>query len=56
MSIMLSNYIETNHLTPVVPSWFRMERYDYCDRMDKSAVSPKRSIFSSRSSKKSIKK
>lgn len=56
MSIMLSNYIETNHLAPVVPSWFRMERYDYCDRIDKSALSSKRSIFSSRNSKKSIKK
>lgn len=56
MSIMLSNYHETNNYTPVVPSWFRMERYDYCEPINKSAVSSKRSIFSFLTDKKSIKK
>ena len=56
MSIMLSNYIETNYFTPVVPSWFRQERYDYCDKIDKKALFSKRSSHSSHSDKKNIKK
>lgn len=56
MSIMLSNYIDTNRYAPVVPSWYRMERYDYCDRVNKREISTKRSAFSFLTGKKNIKK
>jgi len=56
MSIMLSNYIESNHLSPVVPSWFRTERYDYCEPIRKSAASSKRNRFSAIADKKQGKK
>jgi len=56
MSIMLGNYIDTNHLKPVVPSWFRMERYAYCEPISKNAASSKRIRSASLSDKKQIRK
>lgn len=56
MSIMLSNYIASDNIKPVTPSWFRMERYDYCEPINKSAGHTKNSIFSFFTDKKQIKK
>lgn len=55
MSIMLNEYVSVRNLRPVVPSWFRQERYDYCDRTPISAGSSIRSIFTRRSGKKNNK-
>ena len=54
MSIMLNDYVAAKDLKPVVPSWFRQERYHYCEHMNGSA-SAKRSIFARRSGKKQSK-
>ena len=56
MSIMLNNYIDTDRLAPVVPAWFRAERYDYCERINKRGTSSKRNIFSFITDRKNIKK
>ncbi len=52
MSIMLNDYVNVKDLKPVVPSWYRQERYDYCERNEVSGNSSKRSIFSRRAGKK----
>ena len=52
MSIMLNDYVPVKDLKPVVPSWFRQERYDYCEHVAANTVSTKRSIFARRSGKK----
>lgn len=52
MSIPLNEYIKVRDLKPVVPSWFRAERYDYCERFESSVVSSKRSLFARLTGKK----
>ena len=55
MSIMLNDHVTAKDLKPVVPSWFREERYDYCERMESSTSSSKRSIFARFAGKKRTK-
>ena len=55
MSIMLNDHVTVKDLKPIVPSWFRQERYDYCERTGSSSSSSKRSIFSRRAGKKQSK-
>ncbi len=55
MSIMLNDYVTVKDLKPVVPSWFRQERYDYCERAAAGSNTAKRSIFSRRSGRKQSK-
>ncbi len=55
MSIMLNDYVPVKDMKPVVPSWFRQERYDYCDRTEGGSNSAKRGIFARRSGRKQSK-
>lgn len=52
MSIMLNDHVNVKDLKPIVPSWFRQERYDYCERFTSVSGSSKRGIFARRSGKK----
>ena len=52
MSIMVNGYMEVKDYRPIVPSWYKQERYDYCDRLAAGAGSAKRSIFARRADKK----
>ncbi len=52
MSIMMNECMGAKNFRPVVPSWYKQERYDYCERFEASSGSAKRSIFARRAGKK----
>lgn len=52
MSIMMNGCMGVKDYRPVVPSWYKQERYDYCERFAANAGSAKRSIFTRRADKK----
>ena len=55
MSIVLNGYVAVKDVNPGAPSWFRQERYDYCEQFDAHANSSKRTIFGRRTGKKNHK-
>ena len=52
MSIMMNGCMGVQNLRPVVPSWYKQERYDYCERAAAASGSAKRSFMSRRADKK----
>lgn len=49
---MMNGCMGVKDYRPVVPSWYKQERYDYCERFAPGAGSAKGSIFSRRAAKK----
>ena len=52
MSMMMNGCMGAKNYRPVVPSWYKQERYDYCERFEAGTGSAKRSIFGRRADKK----
>ena len=52
MSILVNDYLYTKDLRPSTPAWFRMERCDYCDQIEKNTLPAKRNIFNYLTGKK----
>ena len=55
MSNIVNDYLYTRDCKQNVPSWYRLERYDYCDTFSKNSFSEKRGIFSRLSARKNRK-
>ena len=52
MSMMVSDYFYAKQVRQEAPAWYRLERYDYCDRIDVNALSAKRGLFARLAGKK----
>ncbi len=52
MSMMENDYYYAKLYRQNTPSWYRLERYDYCESFNENALSAKRSIFTRRFGKK----
>ena len=52
MSIVVNGNFFADTYQQMNPSWYRLERYGYCETLKESALSVKRSLFGRRAGKK----